>query len=117
MQTALHFVSKKCCRELHKSMNNEQQILEQLVAHFGFEKLIAELPQRKACEALKLVTPNELATSLGLSYGEFRWQLHSGVIPHPSLCLVRRNYFTATESRTFARLIQSQTKFSIGNLI
>ena len=87
-------------------MKNEQQILKQLIAHFGVERIVAELPQHEVCEALKLVTPNELANSLGLSYGEFRWQLNSGAIQHPSLCLVRRNYFTAAE----AKKIQSRWK-------
>lgn len=80
-------------------MENEQQILEQLVTHFGFENLIAQLPQRKVCEALKLVTPNELATSLGLSYDELRWQLNSGDIPHPSFRMVRRGYYTHDEAK------------------
>ena len=82
---------------LHKNMNDEKQILEQLAAHFGFETLIANLPQRKVCEALNLVTPSELATSLGITYDEFRWKLSSGEIPHPTFRLVRRSYYTQRE--------------------
>lgn len=84
---------------LHKNMNNETQILEQLVAHFGFETLIAHLPQQKVCEALKLVTPTELATSLGITYDELRWKLSTGEIPHPTFRLVRRSYYTQREAK------------------
>ena len=80
-------------------MNSETQILEQLVAHFGFDNLIAELPQRKVCEALKLVTPSELATSLGITYDELRWRLSTGEIQHPSFRLKRRYYYTQREAK------------------
>jgi hypothetical protein len=80
-------------------MNDEKQILEQLVAHIGFENLIAHLPQRKVCEALKLVTPSELATSLGITYDELRWRLSTGEIPHPAFRLVRRNYYAQREAK------------------
>jgi hypothetical protein len=80
-------------------MNDKTQILEQLAAHIGFETLIAHLPQRKVCEALKLVTSSELATSLGITYDELRWKLSTGEIPHPTFRLVRRSYYTQREAR------------------
>ena len=77
----------------------ETQILKQLVEHFGVENLIAKLPQEEVAKALKLVKPIELASELGLTYDELRWQLNVGAIPHPSFKLVRRAYFTAQEAK------------------
>lgn len=79
-------------------MKNEQQLLEQIVKHFGVEKLIAELPQNEVCKALELVTAQELAESLGLSYDELRWKMKSKTIPEPSYKLVKRCFYRKEEA-------------------
>ena len=83
---------------LHKSMKIEQQLLEQIVKHFGGERLIAELPQHEVCKALNLVTAQELADSLGLSYDELRWKLKNREIPEPSFKLVKRCFYRNEEA-------------------
>jgi len=78
---------------------NKTQIAKQLIDHFGMESLVAKLPQREVVKVLGLVTAQELADSLGLSYSEFRWRLKDCQIPHPSFRLVRRCYYRKEEAK------------------
>ena len=90
---------------------NKKKNITKLVEHFGFEKIIAALPQREVREALGLVTAIELATEMGLTYDELRWQLNSGSIPHPTHKLVRRCFYTHDEADAIKQAWQRKNKF------
>ena len=67
--------------------------LDQIIAHFGLERIVAALPQKQVCDVLELVCVKDLSQELNVGYDKFRSYMASGTIPYPQVRLLRRAYF------------------------
>ena len=79
-----------------------QQILE----HFGVDRIIAALPQNEVCKVLGLVCLKDLTTELDIGYDKFRRYMEMGTIPFPEVRIRRRSYYTTGE----AEMIRKQLR-------
>lgn len=80
--------------------------LEQIITHFGIEKVIAALPQKEVCTVLELVSLKQLTEELGIGYDSFRSYMHTGVIPYPEVRILRRAYFRKGEAEMIRKKLK-----------
>lgn len=83
---------------------------DQIVKHFGIDRIVGALPQKEVCDVLGLVSLKDLTNDIGISYDLFRRHMESGSVPYPEARLLRRAYFTSDEANAIKQKLKNGKK-------